>query len=76
MTRVSLATVLALAAGLSAQPAMAALVEQTPLGRVGRAEDVAAAVAFLLSDEAAFVSGIDVLVDGGVCAAVRERTGR
>ncbi|MEV6539404.1 SDR family oxidoreductase [Streptomyces sp. NPDC051665] len=60
----------------SAQPAMAALVEQTPLGRVGRAEDVAAAVAFLLSDEAAFVSGIDVLVDGGVCAAVRERTGR
>ncbi|MDV9170327.1 SDR family oxidoreductase [Streptomyces sp. W16] len=60
----------------SAQPAMAALVEQTPLGRVGRAEDVAAAVAFLLSDEAAFVSGIDVLVDGGVCAAVRERGGR
>ena len=60
----------------SAQPAMAALVEQTPLGRVGRAEDVAAAVAFLLSDEAAFVSGIDVLVDGGVCAAVRERAGR
>jgi NAD(P)-dependent dehydrogenase (short-subunit alcohol dehydrogenase family) len=55
---------------------MAALVEQTPLGRVGRAEDVAAAVAFLLSDEAAFVSGIDVLVDGGVCAAVRERAGR
>ncbi|MGQ4476449.1 SDR family oxidoreductase [Streptomyces sp. SAS_276] len=52
------------------------LVEQTPLGRVGRAEDVAAAVAFLLSDEAAFVSGIDVLVDGGVCAAVRERAGR
>ncbi|MFJ5306467.1 SDR family oxidoreductase [Streptomyces sp. NPDC088350] len=55
----------------SAQPAMAALVEQTPLRRVGRAEDVAAAVAFLLSDEAAFVSGIDLLVDGGVCAAVR-----
>ncbi|UXX96961.1 SDR family oxidoreductase [Streptomyces sp. AD2-2] len=41
----------------SAQPAMTALVEQTPLGRVGRAEDVAAAVAFLLSGEAAFVSG-------------------
>ncbi|MFJ9626517.1 SDR family oxidoreductase [Streptomyces sp. NPDC101175] len=55
----------------SAQPAMAALVERTPLGRTGRAEEVAAAVAFLLSDEAAFISGIDVLVDGGVCAAVR-----
>ncbi|MGW3106119.1 SDR family oxidoreductase [Streptomyces sp. NPDC001100] len=50
---------------------MAVLVERTPLGRTGRAEDVAAAVAFLLSDEAAFISGIDVLVDSGVCAAVR-----
>lgn len=60
----------------AAQPAMTALVERTPLGRMGRAEDVAAAVAFLLSDEAAFVSGIDLLVDGGVCAAVGERAGR
>jgi len=52
-------------------PSMAALVQRTPLGRTGRAEEVAAAVAFLLSDEASFVSGIDLLVDGGVCAALR-----
>ncbi|MFJ4632442.1 SDR family oxidoreductase [Streptomyces sp. NPDC088847] len=64
------------AAGGLAQTVMTALLEQTPHGRVGRAEDVAAAVAFLLSDEAVFVSGIDVPVDGGVCAAVRERAGR
>ena len=57
----------------AAQPLMAALVDRTPLGREGRAEEVAAVVAFLLSDEAGFVSGCDVLVDGGACAAVAGR---
>jgi NAD(P)-dependent dehydrogenase (short-subunit alcohol dehydrogenase family) len=47
------------------------LVSLTPLGRQGRAEEVAAVTAFLLSDQASFVNGIDVLVDGGVVAAVR-----
>ncbi|PXY33281.1 short-chain dehydrogenase [Prauserella coralliicola] len=51
-------------------PSMAALVRQTPLGRKGRPEDVAAVVAFALSDEAAFLTGTDLLVDGGVCAAL------
>nr|MDT0664383.1 SDR family oxidoreductase [Micromonospora sp. DSM 115978] len=50
---------------------MAKLVELTPLGRTGQADDVAAVVGFLVSDDARFVSGIDVLVDGGVVAAVR-----
>jgi NAD(P)-dependent dehydrogenase (short-subunit alcohol dehydrogenase family) len=36
-----------------------------PLGRVGRAEDVAAVVAFLASDDAAYVTGASILVDGG-----------
>jgi NAD(P)-dependent dehydrogenase (short-subunit alcohol dehydrogenase family) len=51
-------------------PSMARLVQQTPLGREGRPEEVAAVVAFALSAEAGFLSGIDLLVDGGLCAAV------
>jgi NAD(P)-dependent dehydrogenase (short-subunit alcohol dehydrogenase family) len=60
----------------ASQPAMEALVQQTPLGRVGRPEEIAAAVAFLLSDQASFLTGTDILVDGGICAAVRGPSGQ
>lgn len=52
------------------QPFMETILQHTPVGRVGRAEEVAAVVAFLLSEEASFLNGVDVLVDGGVCAAL------
>jgi NAD(P)-dependent dehydrogenase (short-subunit alcohol dehydrogenase family) len=55
----------------AARPTNDILVQHTPLGREGQPEEVAAAVAFLLSDEASFINGIDVPVDGGVVAAVR-----
>jgi NAD(P)-dependent dehydrogenase (short-subunit alcohol dehydrogenase family) len=41
-----------------------------PLGRVGRPEDTANAVAFLLSDAAGFATGADILVDGGMHTAL------
>jgi NAD(P)-dependent dehydrogenase (short-subunit alcohol dehydrogenase family) len=54
----------------AAQPLMKVLLDHTPLRREGRPEEIAAVVAFLLSDEASFLTGTDVLVDGGVVAAL------
>jgi 3-oxoacyl-[acyl-carrier protein] reductase len=45
---------------------IASMVQRTPLGRMGTPEDVANAYAWLASDEAAFVSGAVISVDGGI----------
>jgi len=48
------------------QEATKAMLDNTPLGRLGEPEDVAGAVRFLCSDEAAFITGDVLLVDGGL----------
>jgi NAD(P)-dependent dehydrogenase (short-subunit alcohol dehydrogenase family) len=42
------------------------MLANTPLGRLGEPADVASAVRFLCADEAAFVTGAVLLVDGGL----------
>ena len=41
------------------------LIEETPLGRLGRPEDIAQAVVFLASEKASFITGQVLAVDGG-----------
>lgn len=55
-------------AGLFASPeaAVGAIVEQTPLGRLGTVADMADVVVFLCSDAARFVTGAGLAVDGGM----------
>ena len=48
------------------EEATRAMLDATPLGRLGDAEDVAGAVRFLCADEARFVTGAVLLVDGGL----------
>jgi NAD(P)-dependent dehydrogenase (short-subunit alcohol dehydrogenase family) len=50
---------------------MRAMIAMSATGRLGTPDDIAAAAAFLLGPNASFITGTDLLVDGGVIAAVK-----
>ena len=43
-----------------------AMIDATPLGRLGTVDDIAAAAVYLASDAASYVTGRDIRVDGGI----------
>lgn len=56
----------------SKQPEMKTMLDLTPLLREGDSSEIASAVGFLLSDAASYVTGIDLLVDGGTIANLKK----
>ncbi|TAM70872.1 MAG: SDR family oxidoreductase [Chloroflexota bacterium] len=52
-------------AGIEGTPMQTAILEATPMGRLGQPEEVAAVIRFLASDEASYVTGAEFFVDGG-----------
>jgi NAD(P)-dependent dehydrogenase (short-subunit alcohol dehydrogenase family) len=50
---------------------MRAMIAMSGTGRIGTPDDIAAATAFLLGPNASFITGTDLLVDGGVIAAIK-----
>jgi 3-oxoacyl-[acyl-carrier protein] reductase len=44
-------------------------IARTPMGRLGRVDDIAAAALFLAGDDSTFITGESLLVDGGVTHA-------
>ncbi len=54
----------------SAGDAYQEMINSSPAKRVGTSEEIARAAEFLLSDDSSFITGIDLLVDGGVIASI------
>jgi NAD(P)-dependent dehydrogenase (short-subunit alcohol dehydrogenase family) len=53
---------------LGSEEGRAKLARQVPLGRIGEADDVAYGVLYLASDESRFVTGSELIIDGGISA--------
>ena len=57
---------IAKARGVTVEQVRGALVARVPLGSIGGSDDIAAAVAYFASDDAKYVTGVKLLVDGGM----------
>jgi NAD(P)-dependent dehydrogenase (short-subunit alcohol dehydrogenase family) len=60
---------------MKAGPEMERMIAVTPLQRMGKPDEIASVVAFLASPAAGYISGTDILVDGGTIAGVGEAGG-
>jgi glucose 1-dehydrogenase len=58
---------------LEDKPKLDALLAKIPLGRLGTTDDVAGMVAYLASDEASYVTGATILIDGGLMRDYHEQ---
>ena len=59
----------AMTARMMSEPGMRQLrIDATPLGRIGTVDDIANGVLFLASDEASFMTGSELVIDGGYTA--------
>ena len=58
-----------------AGPEMDRMIAVTPVGRMGRTDEIASVVAFLASPAASYISGTDILVDGGTVAGIMDAGG-
>jgi NAD(P)-dependent dehydrogenase (short-subunit alcohol dehydrogenase family) len=55
------------------RPYMQSLVDRSPVPRMGSSGEIAELVAFLVSADASFMTGTDVLIDGGCAAMLSQR---
>ena len=59
---------------MAANPIMEELIAKRPLGRIGRPEEIASVTAFLVSEGASYMTGTDVVVDGGMTTVMPPTT--